>query len=105
MNIGKLYQVKEYFWLLYPSKDIAAAHRRPAAARSGVGPQGVATAAWVVAYYSKEYNYNVSYLNPNSIFCLLEQDGNFMKILSTEGNIGWIILSDLCKNYIEEVNQ
>ena len=35
MNIGKLYQVKEYFWLLYPSTDIAVAVAREHETRRG----------------------------------------------------------------------
>jgi hypothetical protein len=95
MKIGKLYQVKKYYWLLYPSKDIADAFLFAS----------LDTAAAAAAYYSKEYNCNVSYLNPNSIFCFLEQNEKFIKILSTNGELGWIYLSDFYKNYIEEVNQ
>jgi hypothetical protein len=97
MKIGKLYQVKKYYWLLYPSKDIAAL----------VGPSAAAEAASDAAYYSKRFNCNVSYIEPNSIFCLLEQNGKFCKILSTNGELGWIYLVDFYKDKddIEEVNQ
>jgi len=98
MNIGKLYQINKYYWLLYPSKDIAA-----------VAAPGAATAAdsadSAAAVYSKRFNCNVSYISSNSIFCLLEQDGKFMKILTTNGEVGWIVLADWCKNDIEEVIQ
>ncbi len=98
MNVGKLYQVKKYFWLLYPSKDIAAL---VAAAFGGDGD----TAAADAAYYSKRFNCKVSYISPNSIFCFLEQDGKFCKILSTNGELGWIYLADWLIEDIEEVNQ
>jgi hypothetical protein len=97
MKIGKLYQVKKYFWLLYPSKDIAVAEA-PAA-----GPFAAADAA--AAHYGKYLKCNVSYIEPNSIFCLLEQDGEYIKVLSTNGEVGWIILADWYKDDIEEVNQ
>jgi hypothetical protein len=93
MNIGKLYQAKELYWMLYPSKDIAAA-----------APAAVA-ASTTAAYYSKKYNCNVSYISPNSIFVFLEQDGYCCKILSTNGELGWINLAGWCKDDIEEVNQ
>jgi hypothetical protein len=98
MNVGKLYQVKKYFWLLYPSKEIADAH---------VFASLDTTAAAAAAYYSKEYNCNVSYISPKSIFCFLEQNEKFIKILSTNGELGWIYLSDFYKDKddIEEVNQ
>ena len=54
-------------------------------------------------YWSNRFKCNVSYISPNSIFCLLEKDGEFIKVLSTNGELGWIYLADLCKNNIEEV--
>ena len=97
MNIGKLYQVKNLYWMLYPSTaaDAAAAHDP---VRFG---EKVAAAA--SAYYSKYFNCNVSYISPKSIFCLLEKDGEFIRILSANGEVGWIYLADWCKDDIEEI--
>ena len=93
MNVGKLYQAKNYYWMLYPSKDVAA-HAANAAWSDGRCPS---TRCFVVeaasAYYSKYFNCNVSYISPNSIFCLLEKDGEFIRILSANGEVGWIYLS------------
>ena len=100
MKIGKLYEIKKEFWMLYPSKDIAAA----LLFASLDTPRPVA-ASTTAAYYSKKYNCNVSYISPNSIFVFLEQDGYCCKILSTNGELGWINLADWCKADIEEVNQ
>ena len=101
MNVGKLFQAKKLYWLLYPSEDIAtvttAVHQ-------------VATAVSVASGWCKELNCNVSYISPKSMFMLLErqtsvygQDGYCCKILSTNGELGWIYLSDWCKDDIEEV--
>ena len=103
MKIGALYQTKELYWFLYPSKDIA--RRLHQLDRLRMFALVIGVAQDFAAYWSKQLNCNVSYIEPNSIFCLLEQDGNFMKILSNNGELGWIILADWCKNYIEEVNQ
>jgi hypothetical protein len=103
MNIGKLYQVKKYFWFLYPSKEIAAAaartveHVAPEAAAISTAP------AHTAAYYRKHFKCNVSFIEPNSVFCLLEQDAKYCKVLSTNGEIGWIILADWYKDDIKEV--
>ena len=139
MNVGKLYQVKKLYWLLFPSKDITpwADHIAATAARCAlvdavcavggfcrcavggfcrcavvpaVVPAAAATttadfAARTAAYWSKEYNCNVSYVFPNSIFCLLEKDGIYYKVITANGELGWFYLSDFYKNYIEEVNQ
>ena len=84
MKIGSLYQTKDLYWLLYPSQDIA-----------------VAVAA--AAYWSKQFNCNICYLVPSSIFMLLEQTDRFCKVFSTEGMVGWIYLALWCKDDIEEV--
>jgi hypothetical protein len=103
MKIGKLYQVKEFFWFLYPSKDIASAvdhYDDEAAAYDDEA------AAWAAAYaecWSKRFKCNVSYIESNSVFCLLEKDEKYCMILSTNGELGWIILADWCKDDIEEV--
>ena len=101
MNIGKLYQFKKLCWMLFPSKDIADALLF-AAARTG-GAQVAAADATTAAYYSNKYNCNVSYIEPNSIFVFLEQDGYCCKILTTNGELGWIYLADWLIEDIEEV--
>ena len=102
MNIGKLYQAKNYYWFLYPSKYKVAARlaARPAA---GDAAAAIAAAAAAAAYYSTYFNCNVSYIFPNNIFCLLEKDGEFIKILTTNGEVGWIYLADFYKDDIKEV--
>ena len=97
MNVGKLYQVKKWFWLLYPSRDIAARCSPPATV-------GVVD----LAYYSRKYNCNVTYISPNSIFCLLEKDENFLKVLTTNGELGWMINQQdeaWAKDTIEEIKE
>ena len=97
MKIGKLYQAKKYYWFLYPSKDIAAA-------TVAFGP---ATAHRPGAkWWSSYYKCNVSYLEPKSVFCLIEQDGELYKILTDDGILGWIYIPQQRLMYvIEEVNQ
>jgi hypothetical protein len=114
MNIGSLYEIKKWYWLLFPSKDIAAAvDGAPAVGVAATGVQEAATmlaitAAAATAYWSKRLNNNVSYIAQNSIFMLLEQDGKYCKILTTNGELGWIIYpkdAEWAKGCIEEVNQ
>jgi hypothetical protein len=120
MKIGSLYEIKKWYWLLFPSKDIAVAtaHRRGAPAAAAVvvadelqrtHPRSAAAAAVSYAdYWSREFNCNVSFVPQDSMFMLLEQDGNYCKILTTNGELGWIIYPEneaWTKNCIEEVNQ
>ena len=107
MNIGKLYQTNTYTWFIYPTKDIAGAINAHAKDHLEVDPHAVCPST----YYSKRFNCNVSYILPNSIFFLLEKDGNCLKILSANGELGWINWivypenKDWAKDFIEEVKE
>jgi hypothetical protein len=98
MNVGKLYEIQKYFWLLYPSKDIAGVRQGAVVATEAEG-------AAFADFLSNRFKCNVSSVSPKSIFCLLEQDGEYYKVLTTNGEVGWIILADWYKDDIEEVNQ
>ena len=98
MQVGKLYQVKKLFWLLFPSKEIVATAVATAA-------DGDATDA---DYWSKYFNCNVTYISPNGIFCLIEKDGVYLKVLTTNGEMGWIKYlqgQEWTKGCIEEVKE
>ena len=132
MNIGKLFQIKQYFWMLYPSKETASRSAREVA--YGVDPRHVGVAdvagALVAAatafntvtavpsdaddddaaywsdYWSNQLNCDVSFISPKTILFPIEIDGKFLKILSTTGEIGWMIYptnQDWTKDCIEEV--
>ena len=107
MKIDGLYEIKKWFWLLFPSKDIAAdAEERFDADTHPFVLAEVVAAVSYADYWSNRFSCNISYISPNSIFCLLEQDGKYCKILTTSGSIGWIIYPEnehWTKNCIEEV--
>jgi len=103
MKIGGLYQLKKYYWLLYPSRDIATA--AVVATVVAAAAATVAIAAVNAAYLSKRLNCNVSYIEP-SMFVLLEQDKEYCKLLTANGQLGWIIYpedAEWTKDCIEEV--
>ena len=102
MNIGKFYQVKKFYWLLYPSKDTVPAAINSAAASNDY------MATCTAACWSRELKCNVTFVSENNIFCLLEEDGRFLKVLTTNGEIGWVDYptnEEWAKDCIEEVNQ
>ena len=85
MNIGSLYTVKKWFWLLFPTKETAAS-AAPATVRNTPPPQlSPSDAAW----YSKRFNCEVTYFSLDSIVVFLEEDGVFKKVLTSDGKIGW----------------
>ena len=87
MNIGSLYQVKKYSWLLFPTKETTAIlgdyHS------SGFADTDNEGAAWCAAKYSRAYNLNVTWFSPESFVVFLEEDGMLKKFLTSEGLIGW----------------
>jgi hypothetical protein len=98
MKIGSFYESKNYCWFLYPSKDIAvvaASGNTPAARGNFAGAQF--SSAW-----SKKLNCKVSFIEEKGTFCLLEQEDKFIKVLTNNGEIGWIVLADWCKEDIAE---
>ena len=99
MNIGSLYKVKEYFWLLFPTKETALGgevHRRLATDRA-------AYAAALAAWYSKQLNCEITYFSPDSIVVFLEDDGELKRVLTSDGKIGWTWFTEIYNDCFEEV--
>ena len=80
MNIGSLYQVKNRFWLLFPTRKTTAIHLHYTSA---------VQAKQVTRYYITECNLNVSWFSPDSFVFCLEEDGRLKKFITSEGLIGW----------------
>jgi len=109
MNIGNLYTVKKYFWLLFPTKETAAAigtrlvevifHLDANAATAGA----LVVVADAAAWYSKRYNCEVTYFPLDSIVVFLEEDGKLKKVLTSEGLIGWTWFDESYNDCFEEV--
>ena len=101
MNIGSLYKVKQYFWLLFPSKEISTW----ATATTHVGAPGpaeqyvIAGAAW----YSKRFNCEITYFCLDSIVVFLEEYGFLKKVLTSDGLVGWTWFVEDYNDCFEEV--
>jgi len=93
VNIGKIYRVKKYFWLLYSAKD-------------GVGIEMVEIGEEIVkslaVLLSNRYSCNVTYFSPDSYIVFLEQDGEYYKILTADGLIGWVLINENHNDCFEE---
>lgn len=103
MIAGQLFQFTKYIYMLYPSKEflLKAIAKGAVAHRQNI----VAYAALLASYWSNELDCTISYVEPYSIFCLLEQDGEYVKILASEGILGWIYLSGSAEPDIEKLNK
>ena len=98
MNIGSLYTVKKFFWLLFPTKDDAATRTAVAAADSAAtGSPGDAT------FWSKRYKCNVTYFSPDSYIVFLEEDTKVKKVLTSTGKLGWVWFDESYNHWFEEV--
>jgi hypothetical protein len=101
MNIGKLYKVKKYFWLMFPTKQtVAAAHAAAAAAAAyHTVPENTAS------YWSKQLNCEVTYFSPDSYIVYFEEDGVYKNVLTSEGKIGWTWFGESYNDSFEEVER
>ena len=91
MKIGRLYNVKKFFWLLFPSKEIA--DTRSVTCRLCIIPTSL-------DWFGK---HEITYFSPDSIVVFLEEDGEFKKFLTSEGLIGWTWIDESYNDCFEEV--
>ena len=82
-KIGKIYELKAKYWFIFPSKELAA-----------IGTdEGI----------TLPLRENVSTFGKNSLVIFLEEDGDFKKLLTSDGTIGWVIIYDQYLACFEEV--
>lgn len=81
-KIGKLYEVKQYNWLVYPDKEtmVSTTWRTTSPWRHGYG---------TAEYWSNRLNCRVSFIPEKSFFDVLSQEEEFAHILSPDA-LGWI---------------
>jgi hypothetical protein len=105
MSIGSLYLVKKWFWLLFPTKEIAD-DALATAATAAFATAALATAAFAAsrtAWYSKRFNCEVTYFSLDSYIVFLEEDGKLKKVLTSDGKIGWIWFTENYNDSFEEM--
>ena len=85
LQLGKMYLVKEYFWYVFPTKELAGS-------LGGRSRRSDRTMATVAKLLSERYKCKVSFVEPNTYIVLLEADEAeyCYKLLDSNGNIGWI---------------
>ena len=89
LQLGKMYLVKEFFWFLLPTKELAEGECRWS--RAGASTTGATVVAKVL---SERYKCNIFVVEPKTCFVLLEVDDDYYKLLDSNGNIGWIFSWD-----------
>jgi hypothetical protein len=100
MNIGSLYQVIWGYWLLFPTKEIISTVVEDVRDIFSTHALGAADYA---AWYSTKYSCNVTWFSHGSFVVCLEEDGEFKKLLTSKGLIGWTQLGESYNKYFVEV--
>ena len=101
IEVGKLYRCSEYFLLLFPDKDTAAAAAAlVAAVRAAAAAHAVPA---IAAYWSKKIDKPVSYCNPQTPLLVLSVKEKYIEVLAGDKK-GWIINEDWL-NIKEIVNE
>lgn len=101
MKIGSLYLAKSWYWLLFPSKEVAfiTSLKLHCLDASAVDRNPVQHAD----YYGKIYNCEIVVFSPNEYIVILEEDENFKKILTLEGKIGWIWFGEYWNVFFDQI--
>ena len=86
---GKLYLVEKHYWFLLSPEDILPMMAPIAAATATPEDAEVD-----VVHLREMFNCQVACIYPNSTFCLLEQSGDYLKVISSKGEVGWMIYPD-----------
>lgn len=98
MNIGSLYLVKKYFWMLFPTRETAPTARSASHTDATV-------AAGEADFWSECFNCEVTYFSPNEHIVFLEEEDKFKKVLTSDGRIGWTWVHENYNDYFEEVKE
>ena len=102
MNIGSLYKVKQNFWLLFPTKEIAVLDAEGVTTKAATTPDSD-TAAHAARIWSRRLNCEVNYFSPDFYIVFLEEDGKYKKVLTSDGRIGWTWFDKKYNSCFEEM--
>ena len=84
-QVGKLYQNNKLHWLVSSSRENA--HFSPDRVQSLRTVNST-----ILQYWNKRLGYDLSIFYPKTFFCVLEQERDILKVLTPEGELGWIRL-------------
>ena len=102
MNLGSLYLVKELYRVLFPTKEIAAAVN-PTVAMIDASTIEAFNIDVNASYWMEEFDCHVSYIIPNELVVFLDKDETFLKVLTSDGRIGWTWFDEDYIDCFEEV--
>jgi len=85
LELGKLYQIKQHCWLLYPEKNTA---RSLDLANASAQDVHACLDEWNEDLEGKKI---ITYISPRTVFFPVEIDGLLLKVISANGELGWMI--------------
>ena len=102
MEAGKLYLCEEYFLLLYPDQEAAAAARSGWDCVSSALAVHAGDADEIADYWSNRFGKPVLYAKKNIPLLILNNREKYIEVLAGDRK-GWIIFNDYLKN-IKEID-
>jgi hypothetical protein len=113
MKIKSLYQVKKYYFPLFPSKENAnhvatIVERTKTLDKIGglnlirFPTDDMHVAQTGVTFWSQGGD-NITYFCPDSCVLLIEEDGKYKKILTSDGLVGWTFFDEKYNDCFEEM--
>ena len=101
LELGQVYRIKQYFWLLFPSKECAAA-ATAGSYGAAVSPRAATRAANWSNYWSKELGCVVSWIPEGEVITVLSADFKQTSVLDSNGRVGWINCDFECWPWMAE---
>jgi hypothetical protein len=97
-KVGSLYQVKKYYWMLFPNKETTVdVYNNGGTSLSPSPPTN-----WSGIYTHRD-DYNVTFLSMGEVVVFLEKSGKYKKVLTSNGEIAWTWIQSEFYDSFEEV--
>jgi hypothetical protein len=95
MRVGKLYEVKKWFWFLAPSLDTCLRLKSLTNVEFGfTGLDGLAGGDDAARLWSRLLNCDISSISEKSFVVVLEKTTNELKVLTGDGRVGWMVITN-----------
>jgi hypothetical protein len=101
---GHLYEVYRYSWLSFRLKETLVKRLWEPESWPPTRFNDAEGAANSASYWSHQYNCDVSYIPSDSSILCLEEDKNFRKFLTADGQIYWTWFEDEDRNDFVDIS-
>lgn len=89
LKTGHLYKINKFFWLLYPTKEVALAVEVAMDSSAAAVDSAFSAVMWS-SHLSTKLSCNISFLNEGDSPLVVKVSGRQVKVINQEGLAGWI---------------